>query len=453
MQIDRIGFIRKNFPNVPDIDVILRNCAERFPNPAFLVQKYSAPSNQVNEEDAARALGSDFFIQNKVVTQMTHSFETGLDKLAWRSASQFHQECQSSKPTSVRERFNDLVKASIICLTYEYSSSSTSVAPLQDCEAIIAQAFKDIAADAAAAAKGLPSSRGTKEEGDVFYPSATDIMRCKLIRALTYLSNKNLLQCARTLLSLPDICIDVPDEKINDIASVSDMVMYTVLCSMATMSRGALRTDLYENPNFREWLARDDCKDLKVLLDSFFHGNWSTAWKTLEVVISAAHYDMFMSKLSSQLRNHIQDKMLLEYSKAYNLVDIDTMAKAFGLSRDSLEDRLVKLIDSGSLSARIDGIEHKLVRYTPDPRLKAFESTVSAGKAFEDWTDRDVFYANIIDGGYLEADVAKKIPFADDKEYALLLAQAALGAAGPGGFYGGAGNFEHKKHRRLADVF
>jgi len=435
--MDRIGFIRRNYPKLPDVDAVLRSCAERFPNPALFLQKFST-SSQINEEDSARALGSDFFIQNKVTNQMRVAFQTGLDKLAWRCASQFHQDSQGlTKHSSIREYFDDLLMASLIILIYECSSSSVSVAPLSECESILAKAYKEIADDAAAAAKGLSSTLASSKEGDnVFYPSATDVLRCKLLRALTQLSNKNVSQCARTLLSLPEICLDVPDDKINDIATSSDIAMYAVLCSMSTMGREELRTNLFDNANFREWLEKDGCQDLKRLVNAFFHGKWSCAWHSLDAIIDNARYDMFLNKLCMQMKKAIQDTMLLEYCRAYNLIDLKTMAISFDFSRDYLEERILKLIDSGRLPARIDGIKHELVRYTPDTRTEAFESTSRAGKAFENWTDRELFYANIIDGGYLEADVCR---FPDDAELAaMMMSQLA---------YAGAG-FESKRNRR-----
>jgi len=399
IQLDRIGFIRKHNPRHLDVDSVLANCAQRFKNSQFLIRKYTTSDLADENEIAQSAIGSDFFIQNKPITQMRLAFEYGLDKLAWRAADTVLKDLSSNSGVPTKERFGMLLEASIVNLVFESCSNSVSTSQLQECEFILNTHLSD------ASGKG----DATSEDKDVFYPTPSDILRCRVLRALTCLLNQKPLECANTLLHLPQSCIDVPDEKINDIATISDLVMYTVLCSLAKMGREELRRNVIENTNFREWLEHRGCEECKVLLNSFFHCQWKSAWSMLSEVCEKARYDMFISKLVGSLKETIKNKLLLQYCKPYQCVSIEAMSTAFGMKLVDLERVLLRLIDEGVLSARIDGVNHQIVRYTPDARGDAFQRALTAGNAFEDWTERDLFYANLIDGGYLNADVVSEI--------------------------------------------
>jgi len=442
IQVDKVGFIRKNFPKTEGVEEVFQNCAQRFRNPSVFMQKFSS-NGTINEDELTRTtLGTDFFIQNTSIVQMRVAFENGFDKLAWRSASQLHQEMTSNKSVSDRERFNALMEASFVSLIYEASSSSVNVPQLRDCEAILLNASEAVAA----AAKNLSASlSGSDGDSNRFYPTSCDILRCKLLRALSYLANKNMPLCARTLLNLPQPCLDVPDNKINDFATIADVVRYALLCSLATMNRDEIRRNVVENANFREWLERDDCKTSKILLDSFYHCHWNVAWHTLTEILNVARYDMFLNKLVDKMRTSIQNKLLLQYCKPYERLSLNTMAESFGIDQEFVHNRLLHLIDDGALSARIDGVQHELVKYLPEARVDAFENTLSAGKTFENWTDRDVFYTNILDGGFLNS-----VPsFEFDKPPMAAMLQAA--ARREGGHEHRKGG--HEQHRKMAVFF
>jgi len=320
---------------------------------------------------------------------MRLAFEYGLDRLAFRSADLVIKEYSSNSSIPAKERFNVLMETSFVCIIFDTFSSSVSCSQLRECEVIL---------DSASSAAGKSDSIDDKS---VFYPTPTDILRCRLLHALHHLMNGKLGPCANTLLSVPQTCLDVKDNAVNDIATISDIVMYITLCALATMNRQEIKTNLIENQDFREWLSRDDCKTMRTLVDSFFNGDWSVAFATCLEVESFAKYDKFFGKQVPEIMQSIRDKLFLQYCKPYQRIKISVMEKNFNLPADMIETTFVRMIEKGYLKARIDGINHEVIRYVEDPRDKAFESAMKAGSEYEDWTNRDLFYANIVDGGYL----------------------------------------------------
>jgi len=396
IKMDRIGFIRNQQPSLPEIDLILRNCAAGFSKPHVIMQRFT--SNNFNEDEV---FGTDFFRDNPPMVQMRMSFDAGLDSLARRSASQVYQNIMDNKSVSTKERFEALMEASLVTLICDSYTSAANSQQLAECERILTNAEKAAEAAAAVAAKGLSSS--VSNDPSVFYPTPTDTLRCRIMRAISSLVNKNPRACANALLHLPQTCIDTPDERICDIATISDLVMYVVLCSLATMTREELRSNVIENANLREWLERSDCSAYKTLLNSFFNCKWSSAWHTLETVMKNARFDMFIERVSGALAENIRERLVLQYCKPYETISFEVMAKAFDVDKFFIERMILDLIDNGTLSARINGVDHTLTKFTPNARTEAFESTIRAGQVFEDWTDRDLFYTNIIDGGFLNA--------------------------------------------------
>jgi len=219
--------------------------------------------------------------------------------------------------------------------------------------------------------------------------------------------NKDIRGCALALLTVPQTCIDVPDSEICDIATISDIVMCTVLCSLANMTREDLRANVIENPNFSEWLDRSDCATYKTLLDSFFNCKWESAWRVLNAVLKEGRRDMFLSRVCAPIEYKIREKLVMQYCKPHETIKLDAMAEAFGVEMMFLESKLLQLIENGSLSARVDGVQHTVTRFVPNARTDAFESTVKAGKMFKEWTDRDLFYTSIIENGFLNAECNK----------------------------------------------
>jgi len=401
IQISRVGFIRQKYPRFPEIDSVLQQCVASTKMPDLLIKKYTE-KNLFSEDEAVSALGTDFMLHNQPRTQMRKAFEFGLDKMAGRAASQLQKDFEKDKTTPLGERFEALLEASFICASTD--SITIAVACLKMAEAILDSSAKAVAA----AAASLTQSGADTKDKELFYPTPTQVLRCRLLRALCSLVNRDAVHCANVLVNLPQTCLDVPDEKLNDMATISDIVMYAVLCAMSTMGREEFRTNVFENANLREWLEREDCKNCNTLLNSFFHCQWSSAWHALDILINAARFDMFINPIMDQVSNSIRSKILLEYCRAYETINIEDMAKSFDLSMSSLEDMLLTLIKAGRLSARIDGIQHRVTRYTKEPRTKAFDSTIRAGASYQDWTERDLYYANIVDAGYLNAEAVRK---------------------------------------------
>jgi len=308
----------------------------------------------------------------------------------------------SDKTVSDRDRFDRLLQASLVIILSGTRATSSLPDSLAACERMVEE-FSSVNADqlSSSGSGSLSSSGSFSVSSSFFYPTPTDILRCRLLHALHHLMNGKLGPCANTLLSVPQTCLDVKDNAVNDIATISDIVMYITLCALATMNRQEIKTNLIENQDFREWLSRDDCKTMRTLVDSFFNGDWSVAFATCLEVESFAKYDKFFGKQVPEIMQSIRDKLFLQYCKPYQRIKISVMEKNFNLPADMIETTFVRMIEKGYLKARIDGINHEVIRYVEDPRDKAFESAMKAGSEYEDWTNRDLFYANIVDGGYL----------------------------------------------------
>jgi len=404
VQVDRVGYIRKQFPSTPEVDVVLQDCAMSFPKPELLVKKYvSSSTTDVLDRGA---LKSDAFMSAPQEV-MWKAFQSGQDATAQSCATQVCDTLDGDSSVSDADRFSRFMSASLVSILTMARPTSTVPTALLHLERMLEQKSTPVLAAAVSSSGNLTGSGSFSDSQSFFCPSPADILRCKLMRALFHLINGKLEDCAITLLNVPQTCLDVEDLSVNDLATISDIVMYISLCSLATMERDRFCTDVIENPDFREWLEREDCATMKRLVESVFNCHWSVAWNTLLEVETSAKYDKFLGKHVPGMMQTIRSKILLQYFKPYQRVKFDTMGKEFGVDPLLLEDAFLRLIESQKLNARIDGINHELVRYLPDNRVNAFESTTESGDKFDMWARRDVFYANIVDGGFLNSDIIK----------------------------------------------
>lgn len=142
--------------------------------------------------------------------------------------------------------------------------------------------------------------------------------------------------------------------------SPADIGVYGVLCGMATLDRGAFQRLILENTAFRPYL--DSSAFLKDLVRSYHSSNYLTALATMQTNMSRFSLDIHLAKHVITLVHCIRDKMLQGYFEPYKAVKTDKMAKAFGWDSAVLDVEVERLIEQGTMKARIDRREKVSLR-------------------------------------------------------------------------------------------
>lgn len=132
----------------------------------------------------------------------------------------------------------------------------------------------------------------------------------------------------------------------------ADIGLYGVLCAMASFSRAQFKRMVVENANLRPYLEHTPF--LKEVIQHYYNSRFLSALQLLDENASRMRLDLHLARHVDDLLKRIKDKMVEQYLEPFRSVKIDKMAGAFGWDAAVLEKILVKLIEGGSLKARID---------------------------------------------------------------------------------------------------
>ena len=198
--------------------------------------------------------------------------------------------------------------------------------------------------------------------------------KLKIASGLQQLAQGDYTAAARSLSTLITTTLPSSGWDWSAVSSPEDLCLYASLLSLATQDRATIM-QLAEHPEALELVPA-----MREVLRQFGRANYKGCCESL---FEAANNtllpfpDFYLSKHWAALTKRIREKCLIEYLKAYQCVQLDTMAQQFPFP--DLEDMLVDLIGKGLVPARLDcqrGILQKVTTERKPPNLKHLERRV-----------------------------------------------------------------------------
>lgn len=121
---------------------------------------------------------------------------------------------------------------------------------------------------------------------------------------------------------------------------------------------------------------------LKGITRDFYEGRYKEGLAGLEKYSARQILDVHLHSHRHHLLNMILRRSLLTYFSPYSIVDLPTMAAAFGFSSATLQHHLSPLIAGNLLRGRIDKIGDRMVAKDTGAqgRGKAFERAFKEGE-------------------------------------------------------------------------
>ncbi|ETS60177.1 hypothetical protein PaG_05718 [Moesziomyces aphidis] len=173
-----------------------------------------------------------------------------------------------------------------------------------------------------------------------------------------------------------------------DIISPSDVAIYTALCSLATMQRPALRTQVMESTKFRGFLEHEPY--VRDLLEAFSTAQFRKAGAILDEHQARHLLDPYLAPHVGFLRTALTRRALRQFFTPFDRISIARMAEAFGWTHKRMADELVVCIKRREFrnlpgkaaevgDARIDSINQVLEYRTKDARRAVFDSALELG--------------------------------------------------------------------------
>jgi COP9 signalosome complex subunit 1 len=149
------------------------------------------------------------------------------------------------------------------------------------------------------------------------------------------------------------------------VVSGEDVALGAVVCGIAGLERGELQSLLLDNQRFKPLL--DLVPALRQLMGHFLAGRYAEVKAALGPsgeVYKRVNMDLHLHTHAEQLFATIHDKLVLQYFRPYNAIRMSraaddmfpeaTTAEERAVQEDELEAHVRKLIEMGSLQARLD---------------------------------------------------------------------------------------------------
>jgi len=165
---------------------------------------------------------------------------------------------------------------------------------------------------------------------------------------LAQMARSSYLEAARSFLSTP-VALGTT---YTDVLTMNDVAVYGGLCALASMDRDTLKTEVLENVSFRNFLELEP--HIRRAVTAFYAARYGECLSILESYKNDYLLDIFLRKHVQTIYERIRTKGIVQYFLPFNCVTLERMAKAFDTDEKSMENELIKLIEKGELSARID---------------------------------------------------------------------------------------------------
>lgn len=152
----------------------------------------------------------------------------------------------------------------------------------------------------------------------------------------------------------------------NDVISPNDVAVYGGLCALASMDRAALKAEVLDNNEFRQFLELEP--HIRRAITCFHGAKYNQCLSILQSYKNDYLLDIHLQKHVSTIYNLVRSKSIIQYFVPFNTVPLAAMSEAFGTSPVEMEEELVRMIEAGKLNARIDTLR-KVLHTSMDPSI------------------------------------------------------------------------------------
>jgi len=172
------------------------------------------------------------------------------------------------------------------------------------------------------------------------------------------------------------------DIDINDfdpeIISPNDIAIYGGLCALTSFDRTELKRKVIENTKFKTYLELEP--QILDLINAFYNSKYITMLEILDNIKPSLLLDINLKSNVESIYKIINEKAIVQYFSPFQTVDMNKMAKSFNMSVATLQEKLVKLIASNDIKARIDSHNKILYAKRADQRNNLFRKTLMMGE-------------------------------------------------------------------------
>jgi COP9 signalosome complex subunit 1 len=166
-----------------------------------------------------------------------------------------------------------------------------------------------------------------------------------------------------------------------DVISPNDVAVYGGLCALASMDRSDLQDKVLANSEFRNFLELEP--HIRRAINLFCNSKYSACLEVLEGYRNDYLLDVYLSKVLNTMYSKIRTKSIVQYFIPFSCVTLDEMASKFPTTDHRIEDELERMINDGTLDARIDLVDRLLISPPTNPRHNVHAEALAMAESYD----------------------------------------------------------------------
>ncbi|KAE8900343.1 26S proteasome non-ATPase regulatory subunit 6 [Phytophthora fragariae] len=155
------------------------------------------------------------------------------------------------------------------------------------------------------------------------------------------------------------------------------MVFYCVITCVLSMSRVDLKKKIVDSPEILAVINEIPC--LTDFLNGLYDCNYKKFFTAMVDIQPFVLRDKYLSAHSRFLYRELRVLAYGQFLEAYRSVTIASMATAFGVSVEFLDNELARFIAAGRLNAKIDKVAGVIETNRPDAKNAQYQDAIKKG--------------------------------------------------------------------------
>ena len=179
----------------------------------------------------------------------------------------------------------------------------------------------------------------------------------------------------------------------NYIIAQEDVTLYAVLCIMASHSRNEVKIAL-DSPSFKLQLELQP--ELGQFVKSFFESKFAACKHYLNRMQSQWSLDIYLGSHVLGLISMIEDRFIVTSFGPYETVDLVKLSALLDMDYETLECKLITLISSNQLPARIDSVSRVLRRQDGCNKVTSLSNIIDIADSQINFMKRSILQLSVM---------------------------------------------------------
>jgi 26S proteasome regulatory subunit N7 len=162
-----------------------------------------------------------------------------------------------------------------------------------------------------------------------------------------------------------------------EVMTYSTFILYTVLLSMVSLERPKLKKLIIDSPDVKSYIH--DIPIVHSMLHSFYEGQYRVFFQALSATVELMKLDRYWSKHAKVFMKKMKGNAYAQFLVSYKSVLLSSMASAFGVSNEFLDEDLSEYITDGVIHAKIDAVNDMIETSRPSVSDELYTKVISRG--------------------------------------------------------------------------